>query len=255
MFKIQLLLVTIFLLVTTSSKAQQLKDTYHDEIVWTQYMLRGQIGSKWYVHFDAGYRMREYLNKKSQYFVRPGIIYFISPKVNIQAGYAYFSTSQFLNGYSEVMRPEQRLYQRLTIIQQAGRFEIRHRYRLEERFIRNFSSGDLQDGYTPTFRASYQIYVSCPFNNVKIKEKTIYGFFSDELFVSFGKRVVNSFDQNRVAIGLGYQFTKEFGVSMFYQYIYGQQATGTQLYAYNAYCMALIQTIDFRKKELTIPSN
>ncbi|HSY60879.1 MAG TPA: DUF2490 domain-containing protein [Cytophaga sp.] len=232
----------------------QTKNIYSDNIAWTQYLVRGQISSKWHLHFDAGYRTRDYINKQSQYFIRPGIIYYISPKVNIQAGYAYFSTNQFLSGYSDVMRPEQRLYQRLTVIQNAGRFEIRHRYRLEERYIRNFSKGELLDGYTQSFRVGYQIYVSCPINHTTIKENTLYGVVYNELFVSFGKKVVNTFDQNRLAIGLGYQFTKGFGAALFYQYIYGQQATGTQLYAYNALCISLNQTIDLRKKEHTISS-
>jgi len=255
MFKIQLILIAAFFSITTSSKAQQSKNIYTDDMVWTQYLFRGQISSKWHLHFDAGYRTREYVNKESQYFFRPGVIYFISPKVNIQAGYAYFNTNQFLSGYPEVMRPEQRLYQRLTVIQQAGRFEIKHRYRLEERFIHNFSNGALQDGYTQSFRVGYQIYLSCPINNVKITANTLYGIIFNELFVSFGKKIINPFDQNRIAMGLGYQFTKGFGATIFYQYIYGQQATGTQLYAYNTYCIALNQTLDFRKKEQTVPSN
>lgn len=254
MFRIQLFIIWALVTVSETVQAQTSKNIYSDDIVWTQYLMRGQISANWYLHFDAGYRTREYVNKESQYFIRPGIIYYISPKVNIQAGYAYFNTNQFLNGYPEVMRPEQRLYQRLTVIQQAGRFEIRHRYRLEERFIRNFSKGELQSGYTQTFRIGYQIYITCPFNHMKIKERTFYGIMYNELFVSFGKKVVNVFDQNRLAAGFGYQFTKGFSTTVFYQYIYGQQGTGTQLYAYNAYCISLNQTIDFRKKEHTIPT-
>jgi hypothetical protein len=247
------ILFAVFLLIVFESHAQT-KNIYSDNIVWTQYFLRGQFSSKWFLHLDLGYRTREYVNKESQYFIRPGVVYQISPKVNIQAGYAYFNTSQFLSGYEDVMRPEHRLYQRLTIIQKAGRFEIRHRYRLEERFNHNFSKGVLIDGYTTTYRIGYQLYISCPFNNTTIKEGTFYGILSDELFVSFGKNVVNTFDQNRLSLGAGYQFTKGFGATLFYQYIYGQQATGTQLYAYNAYCIALNQTIDFRQKERSIPS-
>lgn len=242
-------LFILFLLVVSQSFAQ--KNIYSDNLVWTQYVFRGQISSKWFLHLDFGYRTRDYVNKESQYFIRPGIMYQISPKVNIQAGYAYFNTNQFLSGYPEVMRPEQRLFQRLTVVQQAGRVEIRNRYRLEERFIQNISSGVLQDGYTPSFRFGYQIYLTCPINNVKVKEKTLFAIASNELFVTFGKKIVNSFDQNRIAVGMGYQFTKGLGVTLFYQYIYGQQATGTQLYKYNAYCITINQAIDFRKKQNT----
>lgn len=254
MLKIKLLTVLVFFVGIRIAQAQQTKNIYSDDVVWTQYIIRGQISNKLYLHFDGGYRTRDYIDKQSQYFIRPGVIYQISPKVNIQAGYAYFNTNQFLSGYEDVMRPEHRLYQRMTVVQQAGRFEFRHRYRFEQRFNQNISKGVLQDGFTTTFRLSYQIYVSCPFNNIKIKEKTIYGFASNELFVSFGQKVVNSFDQNRLALGFGYQFTKGFAATVFYQYIYGQQPTGTQLYAYNAYCVSFVQNIDFRKKEPTIPS-
>jgi len=245
------ILVSLFILCVSGTYAQQSKNIYCDNLVWTQYQLRGQFTDKWSLHTDVGYRTHDYLKEKAQYLFRIGVIYQLSTKVNIQAGYAYFSTNQFLNGYSEVMRPEQRLYQRITVMQQVGRFEFRHRYRLEERLNQNISKGVLQEGYTGSFRFGYQIYVSCAFNNVKIKEKTIYGFASDELFVSFGKHVVNTFDQNRAAIGLGYQFTKGLGATLFYQYIYGQQPTGTQLYTYNVYCVGISQTLDFRKKEET----
>ncbi|WP_018343141.1 DUF2490 domain-containing protein [Cytophaga aurantiaca] len=246
-------LILLILIAAAASHAQT-KNVYSDNMVWTQYFFRGQLSSRWFLHLDLGYRTRDYVNKESQYFIRPGVLYQISPKVNIQAGYAYFNTNQFLSGYEDVMRPEHRLYQRLTVIQRAGRFEIRNRYRLEERFNQNISKGVLLDGYTPSFRVGYQIYISCPINNTTIKEGTLFAILSDELFVSFGKKVFNNFDQNRFAAGLGYQFTKGFGATLYYQYIYGQQATGTQLYAYNAYCISLSQTIDFRKKELSSPS-
>lgn len=247
-------LLSLFIFGISESYAQQSKNIYHDNLVWTQYQLRAHVADKWSIHTDLGYRTHDYIKEPAQYFIRAGMIYQLTSKVNIQAGYAYFSTNQFLSGYSEVMRPEQRLYQRLTLVQQTGRFEFRHRYRLEERFNRNISKGELQEGYSAAaVRFSYQLYVSYAFNNKKIKEKTLYGFASNELFVSFGKKIQNNFDQNRLACGLGYQFTKDFGAIVSYQYIYGQQPTGTQIYSYNVYCLGIIQTLDFRKKDINTP--
>lgn len=255
MFKIQFLIAAfLFVLTATTSKAQQAKNIYHDNLVWTQYQLRAHISDKWSLHTDFGYRTHDYLKEKAQYLIRVGIIYQLTSKVNIQAGYAYFSTNQFLNGYSEVMRPEQRFYQRLTFVQQSGRFEWRHRYRFEERFNRNISKGELQEGYAAgAIRLGYQVYVSCALNNTKIKANTLFAFASNELFVSFGKKIQNNFDQNRIACGLGYQVTKDFGATVFYQYIYGQQPTGTQIYSYNVYCLGIVQTLDFRKKDIITP--
>ena len=245
--------ICLILVFTTGTlQAQTPKNIYYDNLVWTQYVLKAQVAKKWSLHFDMGYRTHDYLKEKAQYFFRPAVNYQLSSNVVLQAGYAHFSTSQFINGYQDIMRPEDRLYQRVTVTQKSGRFEFRNRYRLEERFIQNFKNGALQEGTTFSTRLSYQIYVSCAINKPKITDKTWYVFAFDELFVSFGKTIYNNFDQNRLAAGLGYQFGKGINATIFYQYIYGQQATGTQIYIYNSYGITLSQALDFRKKK---PSN
>jgi hypothetical protein len=244
-------ILIVCILLTRSAPAQTPKNIYHDNLVWTQYLMKAQVTKKWSFHLDIGYRTHDYLKEKAQFLIRPAINYQISPSVMFQVGYAHFSSAQFLNGYPDVMRPENRTYQRLTVMQKSGRFEFRHRYRLEERFIHNFKNGALQEGSTYSTRVSYQFHVACAINNPKIADKTWYVFAFDELFVSFGKTIYNNFDQNRLATGLGYQFGKGISATIYYQYIYGQQPSGTQLYSYNTYCVTLSQVLDFRKKNVS----
>ena len=81
MFKIQFLVVAVLIVITTS-KAQQSKNIYHDNLVWTQYQLRAHISDKWSLHTDVGYRTHDYFKEQAQYLVRAGIIYQLSSNVN-----------------------------------------------------------------------------------------------------------------------------------------------------------------------------
>ncbi|WP_299250695.1 DUF2490 domain-containing protein [uncultured Cytophaga sp.] len=252
MYKKILLLMAI--IVSVDSFAQS-KNIYHDNFIWTQYVIKGQFAKKWSASLDIGYRSHNYADKVAQYYVRPFITYQISSKVNVLAGYAYFESSQYLNGYQNFMRPENRLVQRLTVTQNVGRVEIKHRYRIEERFIRNAKKDVLVNGSAFSVRLAYQIYAALPLNNTKIKEKTVFLFAFNELFVSFGKNIFNNFDQNRLAGGVGYQFTKGLSANMYYQNIYGQQSSSSKIYAYNTFGVTINQTIDFTKKEDTSAKN
>jgi hypothetical protein len=252
--KINIFAAILFILSTQIVQAQT-KNIYHDNFMWTQYVLKGQFAKKWSASVDIGYRSHNYADKVAQYYIRPFITYQISPNVNLLAGYAYFETSQFLNGYSNFMRPENRLVQRLTVTQHAGRIEFKHRYRIEERFIRNAQKDVLINGTAFSVRLAYQIYAALPLNNTKIIEKTIFLFVFNELFVSFGKSILNNFDQNRLAGGLGYQFSKGLSANIYYQNIYGQQATSSKIYAYNTFGLSVSQTLDFTKKEDTTIKN
>lgn len=246
MYKNILLIILLFKILNSNA---QTKNIYRDNFIWTQYVVKGQFTKKWSASVDIGYRSHNYADKVAQYYIRPFVTYQISPKVNVLAGYAYFETSQFLNGYSDLMRPENRMVQRLTANQSAGRFEIKHRYRIEERFIRNAKKGILENGSSFSVRLSYQIYAALPLNNTKIKEKTVFLFAFNELFVSFGKNIFNNFDQNRLTGGLGYQFNKGLSATVYYQNIYGQQAAGSKIYAYNTFGVSISQTLNFVKRE------
>jgi hypothetical protein len=248
-------IVFVLLLLSASNSFAQTKNTYHDNCVWTQYLVKVQFAKKWSVSLDLGYRMHNFANNVSQYYIRPLLTYNISPKVNLIAGYAHFETNQFLNGYSDFMRPENRFVERLTVTQNVGRVEIKHRYRVEERFIRNNQKGILENGSAFSMRLAYQIYATLPLNNSKIKEKTVFLLAFNELFVSFGKNIFNNFDQNRLAGGFGYQFNKGLNVTVYYQNNYGQQPTGSKIYAYNTLGLSVNQTLNFVKKEDTSLKN
>jgi long-subunit fatty acid transport protein len=228
----------------------QSKNVKYDEQLWNQFASRLRFAEKWSLHFDVGIRFRDgYIQEKTQYFVRPGIIYQASKKVQISGGYAFFSTSQWLNGYEDVFRPEHRYWNFITIRESFGRFEIRHRYRLEARWQQKFKSGKLLDGYDFFWRFGYQFQCNMALNNKKITDNTIFLIVSDELMVNAGKTIENYFDQNRIAAGLGYQFNDTWRLTATYQYVYGKQARGTQAISAQLIWLTLSMNLDLRKKE------
>lgn len=237
-------------LVLLIAAEAQTKNVKHDEQLWNQLNTRFRVSEKWFIHFDVGCRFHKgYVQDLSQYFVRPGLMYQPSKKVQVFGGYAYFSTSQWINGYEDVFRPEHRYWNFITIKETFSRFEIRHRYRLEGRWQQKIKSGELQDGHDFFWRFGYQLQCNVALNHKKLTDNTLFLIVSDELMVNAGKTIENYFDQNRFAAGLGYQFNDTWRLTTTYQYVYGKQPRGTQATSAHLLWWTLFVNIDLRNKD------
>ena len=118
---------------------------------------------------------------------------------------------------------------------------VQHRLRTEERFIQKHhldpSNGDvINDGYSnQQFRIRYRLYCTIPFTkqadptSMSIDPKSYYLLVYDELFMSWGEAVTyHEIDQNRIFVGLGYQFTKDFTIQSGFFYQLLVKANGAQ---------------------------
>ena len=76
-----------------------------------------------------------------------------------------------------------------------------------------------------------------PIGKKKIEDKTFCAAIYDEMFIGFGKNInENIFDQNRLAILLGYSFNKKFRVEGgFFQQIVqlGREVNNRNVFQYN----------------------
>jgi hypothetical protein len=84
----------------------------------------------------------------------------------------------------------------------------------------------------------------------EIKAKTPFLAAINEVFLNFGKNVVyNTFDQNRLFVGLGYQISSHMNVQLGYMNVYQQEASGSNYFSTHAVRLFLFQTLDLRNKE------
>lgn len=155
-------------------------------------------------------------------------------------GYVFVWNYQYGKQPMTYVNNEHRLFQQFVYKHKAGSFRLQHRLRTEERFLQKHytdtGGAEVDEGFVnKQFRIRYRAYCTIPItrqadpSSMGIDPKSWYILVYDEFFVSWGEFVTyNEIDQNRIFVGLGYQFTKDFTVQAgpFYQLLI--KANGAQ---------------------------
>src|SRR5215217_1555796 len=173
---------------------------------WVAWFHTQRFTKHWGMAFDGHLRSSHHAGYLKTVLLRPSINYYFGNK-NVALGYAYIGANS-MAGEVKIFRPEHRIFEQLTIVQQASNTQITHRLRLEQRFLGETATQ--QSVFSQRFR--YFARGIIPFN------KTQHPFTSgnylalqNELFVNVQNRdKVNKhfFDQNRAFVGIGHRFNK-----------------------------------------------
>ena len=177
---------------------------------------------------------------------RVGYIYYFSDHLRLVVGDAF--VKHYAHGAGPDI-PEHRPWQQLQWIEKKKRINIVQWLRTEERFRKTVEEGELTNDYSFNWRFRYNLLLTIPFHGEEITPRSPFGIFNNELHVNAGKNIVNNyFDQNRLFVGLGYQFTKHFNAQLGYMYVFQQLPAENQFVQINAVRLFVFQTIDLRKE-------
>jgi hypothetical protein len=89
-----------------------------------------------------------------------------------------------------------------------------------------------------------------PLKGREVVAKRPFAVIANEVFFNFGKRIVNNtFDQNRLFIGMGYQFTSHLNAQLGYMNVYQQEAAGNKYLSTNAIRLFVFHSLDLRNAE------
>ena len=190
------LLVLIFLLNLNSAYSQK-TDTGN----WFIYFGNQAINKKWNWHNEIQYRNYNFAGDTQQLLLRTGIGYNLTDNNNnLLLGYAYINSQNYVGDTDDkIGNEENRIYQQFTTRQNFGRFYVQHRYRLEERF--------LKDDFQMRFR--YFLALNVPVNKPTMEDKAFYISAYNEIFINAESP---AFDRNRVYGALGYVINKNIKV-------------------------------------------
>lgn len=236
--------IVLFLLLTLAIFSFAQKNVSHNNLVWFGDFTKAKVNDKWSIYLDFGYRRTEWLNKCSQLLVRPGITYHFNKSVSATAGVAYFS-----HYTATYIRPEGRGWQQLLFNETYGRIKVNHRLRAEQRFFQKVISSQLVDDYNYNNRFRYQLNIQVPLNKKQIEDKTVYFSIADEVFINSGKEIRNNyFDQNRIAVGLGYKLNERFNILVSYTRIFVQRAKVDAFEDNNVLVINTYHNLDFSRK-------
>jgi hypothetical protein len=247
---IRYLLVLIFLSVQLSLFAQAPEKHIHDrEQLWVGYFNQTRFSNKWGMWADLHYRMTDsFADRPFQFLFRPAITYFIKDNLRVNVGYTY--AHHFPGKGLETHRNEHRPWQQIWWNQKYPGLTTLQWIRLEQRFNEKVVSDVKQDGYNYNFRVRYNFSFFLPLKEKEMKAKTPFAAIMNEVFLNFGDRIVyNTFDQNRLFAGFGYQFSSHLNAQLGYMNVYQQEASGNNYFSTHAIRFFVFHSLDFRNKE------
>lgn len=192
------LLYTVLSLGSITAFAQK-----NDLGAWYMYFGNNKISKKLNWHNEIQYRNFDAVGDLEQLLIRTGIGYDLTENNNnVLLGYGFILSQPYVNGEKKE-NIEHRIFQQFITKQKFGRFNLQHRYRLEERF--------LQDDFRMRFR--YMIGLNIPITNKEMLPKSLYASVYNEIFLHFDSPV---FDRNRVYGALGYVINKNMRIEAGY---------------------------------------
>lgn len=182
----------IFLAFFSTTQAQK-----SDIGNWLIYFGNKAINKKFNWHHEVQYRNYNAIGDLQQLLLRTGIGYNLTENNNnILLGYGFIHSQNYLpNKIDKSSNNEHRIYQQFLTRQNFGRVFLQHRYRIEERF--------LKDDFQMRFR--YFVAANIPFSKKTMAPNTFYASAYNEIFINAQKTF---FDRNRLYGAIGYVLNK-----------------------------------------------
>jgi hypothetical protein len=197
-------LATGLLFAALSASAEEIEES--DVQAWVQYEYQYRITDKLRGSWDLGYRelvsAEDILGKWSRLHTRGNYLFVHRNWVTFEGGLGgYYTFSENLSDLFE-LRTWQGAVLFWPATRLAGReFDLRHRFRLEQRWIRQEDTGEKDFG----FRLRYRLASFIPLNRSTIEEGAWYMPLMGEAFTELGGDSPDYFAERlRLSIGLGH---------------------------------------------------
>lgn len=244
------LLAIVLVTVNYSARAQApVKQVHTREQLWLGYFNQMRFSDRWGAWVDVHYRMTDnFVDRPFQFLFRPAVTYFVRDNLRINAGYTFVSHPPGPGLHTT--RFEHRPWQQLWWNQKYTGLTTLQTLRFEQRFNERVVSDEKHDGYNYNFRVRYAFSLFIPFNGREITPKTTFAAATNEVFLNFGDRILyNTFDQNRLFVGLGYQLTAHLNAQLGYMNVYQQEGTGHDYFSTHAIRLFVFHSLDLRARD------
>lgn len=200
--------ILIFSLLFTNTNFSQSNSILPDDYLgnWLMYFGTHHLNDKYSIHYETQLRNYELTNNFFQLLPRVGLNYKIDNNSMVTAGYAFIPTqTDFDEGWGNNMVTENRVWEQFILRNSIGSIKIRHRYRLEQRWVKNGNNTSYKN------RARYMLSLKIPLS--KKEDFPLFLSVYDEIFINISDE---PFNQNRLYTALGYQFNTNANVQLGY---------------------------------------
>jgi hypothetical protein len=247
--------IVILILGAQSIRAQ--KTISNQNHAWVTYLGNHSLSDKISLHTEYQWRRADGFNNWQQSLTRIGVDYHLLPNLSVTAGYGWIVTYPYGEQPIAHQINEHRIWQQVNAKVKYGRFELQHRYRLEQRFLENYiknPDGTFTRG-TDLFRqrVRYRAMVLVPLSRKEMLDNTLFLNVNNELFLGFGKGIGKKIlDQNRFNLALGWRFNKDLNVQVGYLNQFVVKSDGIKAERNHTLLISTIYNIDFTKKKKSI---
>ena len=200
--------ILILSLLFTNTNFSQSNSILPDDYLgsWLMYFGTHHLNDKYSIHYETQLRNYELTNNFFQLLPRVGLNYKIDNNSMVTAGYAFIPTqTDFDEGWGNNMVTENRVWEQFILRNSIGSIKIRHRYRLEQRWVKNGNNTSYKN------RARYMLSLKIPLS--KKEDFPLFLSVYDEIFINISDE---PFNQNRLYTALGYQFNTNANVQLGY---------------------------------------
>ena len=206
-----------------------------------------KTGSRWGIHLEGQWRRHDVIARWQQLLIRPGVNYEANKNLMLTAGYGYVTTHRYGEFPISVPFPEHRSFQQALVKQPLGKWNLSHRYRLEQRFLGEKRA--LPDGTRELLRRRYEN----RFRYMYRMMRPILGPWGialyNEFFLNFGHNVAsNVFDQNRAYAAVTHSLGKASRLEVGYMNQIVQQRNGRVFENNHTLQVAVFSTLAWRNR-------
>ncbi len=221
-----------------------------EEQTWFGLFNQIRFSDKWGSWTDIHFRLKNnFVQDPSQFLLRLRPTYYFSNDVRFTLAY------NFINHFPDANHPdrsliEHRPFQQLQWYTRFTSTRLMQWIRLDERFRKSLrKDGTLEDGYNFNWRIRYNYAWFLPLTKKGLSPGSLQALINNEIMFNFGKNIVyNTFDQNRLFVGLVYQFTKDSHLQMGYMNVFQQQTSGNTYRSLHCFRVFYSHNIDVRKE-------
>lgn len=209
------IILIVLLMSNYNVNGQNNRIVNYNQIGWYNYFGTFNLNQKFSIHTEYQFRRNNYITNWQQSLIRVGINYEIHPSIQIRIGYGNIETFNYgkipINKFGKNFN-EHRSYLAITIKQKFNKIDLSHRYMLEQRWVGSYTDSVLKSEDKHVFynRIRYMLRFQMPITKTDTTKKSHFYFAAyDELFIGFGKNVVQAvYDQNRLCALIGFKFNK-----------------------------------------------
>ena len=184
-----------------------LSQTKEDELgSWWMFFGTHHLNEKYSIHYETQLRHYEIGANFFQLLPRVGLNYKIDDNSMVTAGYAWIPTQPDLGeGFEGDLVTENRTWQQFILRNKIKNINFRHRYRLEQRWVKQNNFTDYKN------RVRYMLSAKVPLS--KNENSPLFLFIYDEVFLHIDD---SPFNQNRLYAALGYTVNKNMNIQAGY---------------------------------------